>query len=159
MPRRRFSTGRRVLAREDGQAAFEFLMVLPLFILFLLLAIDFGVLMYEYVSVSNAVREGARYGSVDCGTGTCSTGLGANGIEQRTIDHSGGILSAGDTFIVGWADNNGNAARNDRGDSVIVKVTHHYEFLFFPATINVTSCADMRLEQKDNGPGTSASRC
>ena len=51
--------------RDEGQAAFEFLMVLPILVLFFLIVIDFGVAMYEYVSVSNSVREGARFGAVN----------------------------------------------------------------------------------------------
>jgi Flp pilus assembly protein TadG len=128
--------------REEGQATFEFVLILPFFILFLLLLIDFGIMMYEYVSVSNAVREGARYGAVNCGDGSCT----AADVATRVIDRSGGILSNTGEVTVGWPDG------SDRGDSVVVKVTHPYKFLFFPAaTIDVVSCADMRLEQTDKG--------
>jgi hypothetical protein len=129
--------------REEGQATFEFVLILPFFILFLLLLVDLGIMMYEYVSVSNAVREGARYGAVNCGDGTCS----APEIAQRVVDRSGGILSNMGEVTVGWPDG------SDRGDSVVVKVTHPYHFLFFPASIDVVSCADMRLEQTDKGTG------
>jgi hypothetical protein len=133
--------------REEGQAAFEFLLILPFFILFLLLLIDFGIMMYEYVSVSNAVREGARYGAVNCGDGGCTLGT-ADGICQRVLDRSGGILSTPGEVTVAWPD--GSA----RGDSVVVKVTHPYKFLFFPAAkIDVVSHADMRLEQTDRTTG------
>ncbi len=135
----------RRLRRENAQAAFEFLLVLPLFILFLLLLIDFGVMMYEFVSVSNAAREAARYGAVNCGTGSCTTTL----VEQRALDHSGGILSNLSDVTVGWVDRNGDLVNDGRGDSVVVQINHQYTFLFFPASINVTSCTDMRLEQKD----------
>ena len=47
---------RGLLRREEGQAAFEFLMALPLFILVVLLMVDMGILTYHYVSVSNASR-------------------------------------------------------------------------------------------------------
>jgi hypothetical protein len=132
--------------REGGQATFEFVLILPFFILFLLLLIDFGIMMYEYVSVSNAVREGARYGAVNCGDGGCT----ANDVAERVVHRSGGILSNTGEVTVGWVDNDGNVPNSGRGDSVVVKVTHPYHFLFFPAaTINVVSCADMRLEQTD----------
>jgi Flp pilus assembly protein TadG len=151
-----------LLRREEGQAAFELLLVLPFYMLFVLMLVDFGVMMYEYVSVSNAVREGARYGSLNCPTsatpGACTPGL----IQQRTVDRSGGILSTTADVTVGWVNNTGTAtsANNDRGDSVVVKVNHNYRFLFFrggslmgsilpDVSINVFSCADMSLEQKD----------
>jgi hypothetical protein len=137
----------RLFRREEGQATFEFVLILPFFILFLLLLVDFGIMMYEYVSVSNAVREGARYGAVNCGDGACT----AAEVCARVVDRSGGILSDSEcdtpAVTVGWPDG------SDRGDSVVVKVTHPYHFLFFPASIDVVSCADMRLEQTDKTSG------
>ena len=137
--------------REEGQAAFEFVLILPFFVLFLLLLIDFGIMMYEYVSVSNAVREGARYGAVNCGDGGCS----APEVAQRVVERSGGVLPNAARVTVEWINNDGQGTNHDRGDSVAVKVCHPYHFLFFPAAkINVVSSADMRLEQTDKGTGT-----
>jgi hypothetical protein len=145
--------------REEGQAAFEFVLILPFFVFFILLLIDFGIMMYEYVSVANAVREGARYGAVNCGgaVGGCSVQL----IQDRVLERSGGILSGSDRgdVTVGWINNDGQGTNHDRGDSVVVKVDHDYDFLFFPnnflgmghITIPVVSCNNMRLEQTDKG--------
>jgi len=153
--------------REEGQAVFEFVLILPFFVFFLLLLIDFGIMMYEYVSVSNAVREGARYGAVNCGDGTCTVD-GTDGVRQRVLDRSGGILSDPNEVTVGWIDNDADGRNYGRGDSVVVKVDHDYDFLFFPnsilgigeITIPVASCADMRLEQTDKGTGLlSGSEC
>jgi len=133
---------------EKGQAALEFLLVLPIFILFFLLVADLGMLMYEYVSISNAVREGARFGAVNCDDGSCTD----TEVKTRTIDRSSGILSDPESLpdvTVEWVDNDGDALHSSRGDSVVVKVNHPYDFLFFPGSINVFSCADMRLEQAD----------
>ena len=143
--------------REEGQAAFEFVLILPFFILFLLLLVDFGIMMYEYVSVSNAVREGARYGAVNCGDGGCDSAA----VAGRVVERSGGILSDSNEVTVGWMDNSipPDNRNYGRGDSVVVKVTHPYHFLFFPATIDVVSCADMRLEQKDKTAVQSGSEC
>lgn len=137
------------LRREGAQAAFEFMLVIPVFIPFILITVDFGTMMYEYVSISNAVREGARYASVNCETGACTVAL----VQQRTVDRSGGIMSDTSEVTVGWRDVNGNSADGStgKGDSVVVKVSHPYHFLFFPNTVNVTSCADYRLEQQDTG--------
>jgi len=154
---------RHLFQREDGQAAFEFLLVLPLFIAFVLLTVDFGVMMYEYVSVSNAAREGARYGAVNCGTGTCSDAA----IIGRTVCRSGGILGAsptpdaGTTVSVARFDVNGSSADGStgRGDAIQVSIDHPYTFLFFPATIHVTSNAEMRLEQQDGGGTAPAPAC
>ena len=155
--------------REEGQATFEFVLILPFFVFFMLLLIDFGIMMYEYVSVANAVREGARYGAVNCGGGGCT----ADEIVCRVADRSGGILcdpncdpecdQPANQVTVGWMDNSvpPDGKIYGRGDSVVVKVDHDYDFLFFPndflgivnITIPVVSCADMPLEQTDKGTG------
>jgi Flp pilus assembly protein TadG len=44
-----------------GQALVEFALVLPLMLLLLLLAVDFGRLFTTYIAVNNAAREGAFY--------------------------------------------------------------------------------------------------
>ena len=147
-PRRR---RRRAFRREEGQAAFEFVLMLPLFILFLLLLVDFGILMYEYVSVSNAAREGARYGAVNC-SADCTIEL----VQTRTVERSGGVLNIADMateVTVSWPD--GTA----RGQAVAVRVEHDYDLLFFPFTIPVVSCAEMRLEQADFLAPTGGTGC
>ena len=153
-PRRRYSLRR----GEEGQAALEFMLVLPIFLGFFLLIVDLGMFMYEYVSVANAVREGTRFGAINCGDGSCSD----EEVKIRTINRSGGILDLAtpEEVEVVWADRDGLAPHYTRGDSVVVSVTHPYNFLFFPVSMDVVSCADMSLEQSDRGaladlpPGT-----
>ena len=110
----------RRLRDESGQAAFEFLLVLPLFILFILMTVDFGMLMYEYVSVNNAAREGARYGAVNCHNAT--TGCTVAEIKNWARDRSGGILTDADVYNIGWLDNSvpSDGVNYGRGDSVVV---------------------------------------
>ncbi len=132
--------------REEGQSALEFVLVLPVFIIAFLMVVDLGILMYQYVSVSNAVREGARFGAVNCGDGSCDDD-GTETVAQRTIARSSGILASPAEVTVGWLDNNANGNNQNLGDSVVVSSAHDYNFLFFPATIGVASCADMSLEQ------------
>jgi Flp pilus assembly protein TadG len=135
-----------------GQAAFEFALMLPLFVIFVLLMIDFAMLTYQYVSLANAVREGARWGAVGCGANLCNQA----DIRTRTIDRSGGILDGGDAsdVTVGWNDvDNSGAALMTTRDAVVVSVNHPYNFLFVPgAAIPVVACADMRIERR-HAPG------
>ena len=155
---------RSVPRKEEGQSALEFLLVLPVFVAVFLLVVDLGMLMYQYVSVSNAVREGARFGAVNCGDGSCFDGNGST-VLDRTIDRSSGVLDpAADPaeVTVDWLDNNGDDTYTSRGDSVVVSVSHDYDFMFFPGTIPVVSCADMALEQSDpngGGVGSAGSGC
>jgi len=139
--------------RDDGQAALEFMLIIPSFVVFLFLIVDFGMLMYEYVSVANAAREGARYGATNCrfSAGSCSVGV----VQDQTIDRSGGILASSNRgeVSVGWVDRTGDGRNDRRGDSIVVSINHPYRFLFLPAgpSIPVVACADMALERDDRG--------
>src|SRR6266581_5788486 len=86
------------LRKDRAQAAFEFILILPFFVLFVVMLIDFGILMYEYVSVANAAREGARYASVNCGGTGCTT----TSVKTRTTGRSGGILTNASEVTVSW---------------------------------------------------------
>ena len=140
---------RHPLQREDGQAAFEFLLMLPLFFTFFLMVLDFGVTMYGYVSVANAAREGARYGAVNCGSVACTAGL----IQTRTVDRSGGFLADNADVTVSWP------SGGSRGSPVVVNVSHDHDLLFFPFTWTIDSCAEMRIEQAEAGITAGGSGC
>jgi hypothetical protein len=125
---------------ERGQAAFEFLLMLPLLVGILLFVVDIGMAMYEYVSISNAVREGARYAAVNCGTaGACTVPA----VQGRAAARAGGLTIPTSEITATWSGHN-------RGDSVAVSINHPYAFLFFPGvSMNVSACSEMRLEQQD----------
>jgi Flp pilus assembly protein TadG len=54
----------RPLAAEDGQALVEFALVLPLLVLVLFGVIQFGIAFNNYVTLTDAVRAGARSAAV-----------------------------------------------------------------------------------------------
>ncbi len=61
----RYATRPKVTSRKTrGQALVEFALVLPMLLLLLTASIDFGWMMFNYVSLYNGLREGIRYGSV-----------------------------------------------------------------------------------------------
>lgn len=139
------------LGSKRGQAAWEFLLVLPFIVIIMLVLVDFGLWMYKWVSIANAVREGARYGAVTCAfANQCGSSAGAisNAIKQRVVDRAGGIFNDLSKVEVGWVDRNGDGANNSRGDSIVVRVNwDNNQLLFIPVTMGVYSCADMMLEQ------------
>ncbi len=49
---------------ERGVAAVEFAIIFPLMLLLMFGIIEFGTMMYDQIMVTNAAREGARWGSV-----------------------------------------------------------------------------------------------
>jgi TadE-like protein len=52
------------LKREDGAAAVEFALLLPLLLMILFGVIEFGFVFYNQEVITNASREGARFGIV-----------------------------------------------------------------------------------------------
>ena len=139
--------------RPFGQATVELLLLTPLVILFFLTIVDFGLLLRNWVMVSNAAREGARYAA-----------LGGNrtlqDIVTKVVNASGGILDDQDVGVT-YANRSGtvSTAPTDRGDSVIVCARRAYTFPllsnFFPFLPDVTvrTRVDMRLETAATGSG------
>jgi Flp pilus assembly protein TadG len=124
----------------------EFALVLPLLLIVLFLVIDFGVGLSRWIVVTNAARDGARYGAVY--TGSDPTG----DIKNRVIDASDGILDASNV-AVGYVDEDGGGIAV--GDSVVVEVDYKYNFItpvgrFLSGVIDslcLTSSSDYYLEQ------------
>ncbi len=50
--------------RETGQAIIEFALLIPFIMTFFFIIVDMGFFGYSYISVTNAVREGARCAAV-----------------------------------------------------------------------------------------------
>jgi hypothetical protein len=129
---------------QRGQALVEFALVLPLLLIVLFIAVDFGVGLTRWISITNAAREGARLGAVGAAEGA---------IRQKTIDTSDGILNDGD-IQVGFSDADGNGGI-DPGDSVVVDVSYNYDLItplgrFLTVTfdpLTLSACSDMRVEQ------------
>lgn len=128
--------------RAEGQSAIEFLLVLPLFFWIMFIMVDLGLLMFQYVSVSNAVREGARFGSVLCQSSTCTVA----DIQNRTVARSPGFLTTADVTVV-WEDTNGDGFNCKKGDSVAVSVARTHNMIWIPVGAPVSSAAAMRLER------------
>jgi Flp pilus assembly protein TadG len=75
--------------RSRGQTLVEFALILPVFMLLLLIAIDFGRMFFTYVQVNNAAREGAHYGAK---SPTDSVGIALRvGLETNTQAQRGAL--------------------------------------------------------------------
>jgi Flp pilus assembly protein TadG len=105
--------------------------------------VDFGMGFHAYITVTNSVREGARYGAV---------GADAAAIEQRVRDTTDTLDQASLTVTV-------TNAQGAPGESVVVDTSYQYTFLTPLAglvqfisggtigpTLTLNSSADMRLE-------------
>lgn len=82
--------------REDGQNIVEFALLLPVLLLILMGIIQFGFIFAAYLTLNNAVREGARWGTVyiydNANNANQNDAARNNGIVDRVIQ-SRGILS------------------------------------------------------------------
>ena len=91
-----------------GQNLVEFAILLPVLVLFLLIIIDLGRVVYSYSALHNAVREGARYGIINPGSSA--------GIESRVRQYAIGLNQNSLTVAV------------DSPNEDTIEVTGIYEF-------------------------------
>lgn len=97
---------------ERGQSLVEFALVLPVFLLIVMATIDFGWAMRNWITATNAAREGARLGV---------TGASTAAITNRVVSTSAGVVSAGNVSV--------QNAQGQAGENVTVRVTFNYEYI------------------------------
>ncbi len=152
--RRRSSSHARA---SRGQSLVEFALVFPLFILLLAAMVDFGVGLYGYMTVTNAVRDGARLGATACTALSCT-----NAVKARVTAASNGLVQPGDVSVSCTTAAGGpiactrsttvppdpqNGAIN--GDSVTVTASYTYHLIWplaFGTQIPLTSAATFMAE-------------
>jgi hypothetical protein len=142
---------------QNGSAAVEFAIVLPLLVTLVFGIIEFSILFYNKAMITNASREGARVGIVfvadpDPDNGVywtwgdikpvvrdkvknyCENNLitfgSGNFDPNRDIDIRGRDDDTGDLFDLTEAD------EPEAGDSLAVIVRYHYDFLVLPNFIS-----------------------
>lgn len=71
----------RRMAAESGQDLVEYALVLPFFLLLIISVVEFGLLFFEYSSVVNAAREGARAG-IAMSTSACNDACIGGNMEE-----------------------------------------------------------------------------
>ena len=86
----------------DGQSLVEFALAFPIFLLLLFGLIDIGRFVYTANAVSQAAREGARYGSVGDWSASCG-GSRQSCVIQETIDRLAGVtVKPSDVKVTCW---------------------------------------------------------
>ncbi len=137
----------REAARRTGAAATEFAIILPVFALMLLGAIEFGRGIMVGQVVTNAAREGARMAIID---GSTPTDVQASVIAS--LDTQLGIdSSAGGATVVLTVEGGGGLVDAETGDLCTVSVSVPYEAtkytsLSFLSGSSFTANASMRHE-------------
>lgn len=131
------------LKREEGAAAVEFALLLPLLMMILFGIIEFGLVLFNQEVITNASREGARFGIV-IGNPRPATGQ---------------IQDVVNTYLTNAGLNSGNAtvsvagAQGASGSDLTVSVTFPYTFLVLPNfaasltdSLNLNAATVMKLE-------------
>jgi Flp pilus assembly protein TadG len=132
----RRSTAARAHRRTFGQALVEFALILPVFLLLVVIAIDFGRLFFSYIEISNAAREGANYGQ---GSPTDTVGITAR-VDQETNTQA--QRGEGSTAVsTACADSSGTTitcatATGGAGPGNTITVTVRLPFTFLTPLIN-----------------------
>ncbi len=86
--KRRPTLLRRFIGSKRGQALAEFALVVPVLIILVLGAIDFGRVFFAYVSVTNAARNGADYAST-----SAVEAADLDGIRAAVVGDTGDLLN------------------------------------------------------------------
>ena len=102
---------------EQGQSLVELAIMMPILMIILLGIIDFGRVFYAYVTITNASREGARYGSLHP--------LQDADIKQRVVDEAANTVTINESDITVSRDD------PDHPNTITVTVNHEFETLFF----------------------------
>jgi Flp pilus assembly protein TadG len=130
--------------REHGQrgvAMVEFAIILPLLILLLFGIIEFGLLLFNKQVITNASREGARYGivaRVPRYTNPDIEGV----VNQYAIDHLVSFASPKPSPTIQVT-----RTGTDFQDDLTVIVTYPYDFLVLPmGPVNLQSQTVMKYE-------------
>jgi PKD repeat protein len=79
--------------RSRGQGLVEFALLVPILLLILLIAVDFGRLFFTYIEVNNAAREGAAYGAGDATGTTTITARALSETNAQKQRGEGGVSS------------------------------------------------------------------
>lgn len=125
---------------QAGQGLVEFVILLPILVIFIMVIFDLGRVAFVYSTIHNAAREGARYASIHHQSAT-TTDV-ANAAKQLTSGLDQSLMSISISYP----------------SSDIVQVTINYPFTtatpiitrllgYSDNTITLSSRATMRLEQ------------
>ena len=131
--------------RTAGQSLVEFALIVPVFMLIAFGIFDFGLAFDSSLTISNAAREGARYGATYPDT---------TAITNRVKTVAGRLNDARLTVTVSCKTSTGAAcsggmAGATTGTTVVVSVTYSYQMItpiVFGTTLPLSSTAQMRVE-------------
>ena len=138
-----------------GQSLMEISLLLPVLLIIVFGIIDFGLGMRSYISLSNGVREGARFAALgnpagepsDCDGTTNTTVYGALCAATDGLDLD--ELEPDVTYPDGYASGNSVVVSADYSHNFVTPLGDLIGFVSggsFPTSIELHSSTDMRIE-------------
>jgi Flp pilus assembly protein TadG len=119
----------RQLGRRGGQSMVEFVLILPVLLILLFGIIEFGLLLYNKQVITNASREGARYGIVARVSRRSPEEIQAV-VSAYVANHL--ITSGTDTATTTISRDPSGTPQAVFGDDLTVTVNYHYDFFALP---------------------------
>ncbi len=139
---------------ENGQSLVEMALITPILILLLIGAADLGRAFYAYTAITNAAREGARYGA--------SYPSNSSGIVTRVQNEvansqlsipNGNITSGCNTYTSGSYTKGSSVSCSAavNGDFITVNISYPFNlvtsYIFKVGTITLSSTATMAIRK------------
>lgn len=116
--------------RQRGLAAVEFAIVVPVLLLLMLAVAEFGRALYQYNTLSKAVRDSARYYSTHAFVGTTTTEDPAAKTYAISLVKYGNGSGTGTPLLPGNAPSvTATTATDANGSFVTVSATYSFTFL------------------------------
>lgn len=141
---------------QSGSSAVEFAIVLPMLLVLLFGIIEFSVALYDKAMITNASREGARFGIVyncEVNGNVCDyippTIEGITAVVNAYLADS--LITFGEPTAPVISTAPAVLSGLDRGDDLAVTVSYDYDFLVLPAFIDelagdINAITVMRIE-------------
>jgi Flp pilus assembly protein TadG len=118
--------------RQRGLAAVEFAIVAPVLLLLMLAVAEFGRALYQYNTLSKAVRDSARYYSTHAFVGTTTVEDPAAKTYATNLVTYGNGSGAGEPLLPSGSPLTAAATTATGADGTFVTVTATYTFTFLP---------------------------
>jgi Flp pilus assembly protein TadG len=154
--------------RSLGQAVVEFALIIPVFMLLLLVAVDFGRVFFTYIQLNNAAREGAAYAALNPTTDNATLTTAALRESNVQAQSGEGLVAATATCVDGSGAGLTCATAlggTGAGNRVIVSVGETFNFFtplignFWPGGLHVGTSASAPIVDYAPGGGTPPATC
>ena len=131
---------------ERGASILEFALVLPILLVLVFGVIEFGIIFYDKAMLTNAVREGARYGIVSTSSLPANQRRTKAEISEVVTNYcSNYLITFGAAVIPGVDVVPDPSGAPVCGDDLTVSVTYYYDFLLIPNFLPGLSQAGLDL--------------